>query len=116
MAVFICNLIRSFTFAFKREVINSLVIVRFVSTSAVLGRNFLSGLSGELGKDVETVAVLDSDRVANPTEHLLLEWAMLKGEVTVGNLLEVLARPSLQRTDVIQTLRTQMSPSESPSV
>ena len=59
--------------------------------------------------------MLDSYRVANPTEHLLREWAMLEGEVTVGDLLEVLARPSLQRTDVIQTLRAQMSSRESPS-
>ncbi|XP_022101742.1 uncharacterized protein LOC110985203 [Acanthaster planci] len=49
--------------------------------------------AGALGKDVETVAVLDSDRVANPTEQLLREWAMLDDKVTVRDFLEVLAEP-----------------------
>ncbi|XP_022101671.1 uncharacterized protein LOC110985157 [Acanthaster planci] len=71
-------------------------------------------LAGELGKDVESVAALDSDRVANPTEQLLREWAMLDGKVTVRDLLKVLARPSLRRMDIIHTLRAQMSPAESP--
>ncbi|XP_038048454.1 uncharacterized protein LOC119722418 [Patiria miniata] len=78
--------------------------------SSLGSRNWRT-LAGELGKDVETVAALDSERVANPTECLLREWVMMDGNVTVGDLLEVLARPSLQRTDIIQTLRAQMSQS-----
>ncbi|XP_038049754.1 uncharacterized protein LOC119723261 [Patiria miniata] len=66
-------------------------------------------LAGELGKDVESVAVLDSQRITNPTECLLREWAMIDGHVTVSDLLEVLGRPLLQRMDVIQEIRAQMA-------
>ncbi|XP_038049624.1 uncharacterized protein LOC119723146 [Patiria miniata] len=66
-------------------------------------------LAGELGKDVESVALLDSQRITNPTECLLREWAMIDGHVTVNDLLEVLGRPSLLRMDVIQEVRSQMA-------
>ena len=63
---------------------------------------------GELGKDCQSVTLLDSAGVANPSEHLLLEWAMTDDGVTVEDLLEVLGRPSLLRMDIIGEIRTQM--------
>ncbi|XP_038049627.1 uncharacterized protein LOC119723150 [Patiria miniata] len=66
-------------------------------------------LAGELGKDAESVAVLDSQRITNPTECLLREWAMISGHVTVNDLMEVLGRPSLLRMDVIHEIRAQMA-------
>ncbi|XP_038049629.1 uncharacterized protein LOC119723151 [Patiria miniata] len=66
-------------------------------------------LAGELGKDVESVALLDSQQITNPTECLLREWAMVDSHVTVSDLLEVLGRPSIQRMDVIQEIREQMA-------
>ncbi|XP_022107649.1 uncharacterized protein LOC110988457 [Acanthaster planci] len=76
--------------------------------NAAMIRNWKT-LAGELGKDVESVVALDSEKVSNPTECLLREWAAIGGEVTVGDLLEVLGRPSLERMDIIHEIRTQMT-------
>ena len=56
--------------------------------------------------------MLDSARVANPSEHLLQEWAMTDGGVTVEDLLEVLGRPSLLRMDIIGEIQAQMASEE----
>ena len=69
----------------------------------------ISCFVGELGKDVEFVAALDSERVVNPTECLLREWAATGSDATVGDLLEVLGRPSLERMDIIQEIHAQMT-------
>ncbi|XP_033636439.1 uncharacterized protein LOC117297485 [Asterias rubens] len=69
-------------------------------------------LAGELGKDVEFVAALDSQRVPNPSESLLRDWAM-KGGVTVADLLEILDRASLERKDIIEEVRAAMQQQDS---
>ena len=67
---------------------------------------------GELGKDVEFVAALDSQRVPNPSESLLRDWAM-EGGVTVADLLEILDRASLERKDIIEEVRAAMQQQDS---
>ncbi|XP_071799737.1 uncharacterized protein [Asterias amurensis] len=72
------------------------------------GQRSWKTLAGELGKDVDFVAALDSEGVTNPSEHLLKGWSM-EGGVTVADLLEVLERPGLERKDIIQEVKAQMS-------
>ena len=65
-----------------------------MNTESLLDSIHISVSSGELGKDVDFVAALDSEGVTNPSEHLLKEWSM-EGGVTVADLLEVLQKPCL---------------------
>ncbi|XP_070562778.1 probable serine/threonine-protein kinase roco4 [Ptychodera flava] len=63
-------------------------------------------LAGELGHTAGQVQIYSQKR--NPTGEILQEWSRYN-HATVNNLLEILQRPSLERYDIVDTIREHIS-------